>query len=1194
MKRFILLTLLGGNLLLAQAQQLAFPGAEGFGKYAVGGRNGSVYHVTNLKDSGAGSLRDAVSQPNRIVVFDVAGVIKLESRLVFKNNLYVAGQTAPGEGITVYGNGVSFSGANNTIVRYLRFRMGIGGDSGKDAAGVANGTNMIFDHLSVSWGRDETFSISSDGKGDLGDITIQNSIISQGLMGHSAGGLIQADNITLYRNLYVDNSTRNNKVKGKNQYVNNIVYNWQNGCYIMGGDSEGSSYSIAEGNLFINGPAKGGNAFTGGNARVHMYANDNWQDRDMDGVFDPYEIPQSEYSGGPTFQSTRFDYPVVPLWSAKELLTNSLPTVGASLPYRDHADWYVINEVLSLGKKGALISTEETLPIGIPTSWGLWAGNKKTDTDGDGMPDAWEMANGTDANKNDAMVIAENGYANIENYINSITVEDREAYLRTPLCLEATSSTQNTLTLGWYNYTEGEDGIAIEMKKDNGFEEIIRTEADASACVVENLQPGTPYVFRIRAFDKEGNYSAYTQEVTMKTRPVAVEMVDIATYEADYSWSGANGIWDKVTDNWLDCNENSSYFEDNSKVLFNPADDVSVTLNETVSPAVVVVKDAASVSITGTGAIGGTASVNKTGEGTLVLNTANTYTGQTVLHGGTIEFNSLTNAGTASSIGASEEFAQNWIWNGGVWKYTGATTSTNRSAKLYEDTELDIADSKAVVTMTGVLEGEGSFILNGKGELKLTETDFFSYNGATILKGGILNLSNEATTKCNLGKSGKLILAGGELKTAGLGSKEDYDTYSFPIEVQEGTHSYFTPNRNCYIKSKVTGSGTIQINIPYLREYIQGDWTNFTGRVIANGTYKDGALFLLNGNNNDMPNAVVELKGGANMAGWSTNCDFVLGGLSGDAGTYVRGSSKKDSGFKCSWTVGGAGTDETFRGVINNYASSSTREGTVSITKEGAGDWRLTGNNVYKGTTTVKGGRLIVNGTHSGTGAITVYDEATLRGRGTLAGKVTVKEGGVIAAGDTLVNNAHSFKLNGGLTVEKGGIVEATIYTDMGDCRACVLAPAKTLTLNDAILKINMDAESADYSMDDEFQIFKISSSTTVSGTGIAQIIPAQPAADLYWDTSDLLKTGVLRVSDKPASIDGLTDNAISVWPLAVENQMNVTVPCDTQMTMYSLTGEQVKNMELQSGTTAVNVAALSNGLYIVKAGNKIFRVVKK
>ena len=288
MKKTLLMTLLlSAGLSMAEAQQLAFPGAEGFGKYAVGGRKGTVYHVTNLNDSGAGSLRDAVSQPNRIVVFDVAGVIKLNSRLVFSNNLYVAGQTAPGEGITVYGNGVSFSGASNGIVRYLRFRMGAGGDSGKDAAGVANGTNMIFDHLSVSWGRDETFSISPDGKGELGNITIQNSIISQGLLTHSAGGLVQADNITLYRNLYADNSTRNAKIKGKNQYVNNIVYNWANGCFIMGGDSEGTHYANAQGNLFINGPSGGGNAFGGANSDFHIYATDNWQDKDKDGTFDP-------------------------------------------------------------------------------------------------------------------------------------------------------------------------------------------------------------------------------------------------------------------------------------------------------------------------------------------------------------------------------------------------------------------------------------------------------------------------------------------------------------------------------------------------------------------------------------------------------------------------------------------------------------------------------------------------------------------------------------------------------------------------------------------------------------------------------------------------------------------------------------------------------------------------------------------
>ena len=254
------------------AQQLAFPEAAGWGRYAKGARASSsptVYHVTNLNDSGAGSLRDAVSQSNRIVVFDVSGVINIKSRMIFSSNLYIAGQTAPGEGITVYGNGVSFSGANNIICRYLRVRMGRNGDSGKDCAGIANGTNMIFDHCSFSWGLDETFSINSDNKGTLGDITLQNCIFGQGLLPHSAGGLMQADHITLYRNFYCDNSTRNNKIKGTNQYANNVVYNWQNGCYIMGGDSEGTSYCNIESNLFINGPAKGGEAFGGANANVN-------------------------------------------------------------------------------------------------------------------------------------------------------------------------------------------------------------------------------------------------------------------------------------------------------------------------------------------------------------------------------------------------------------------------------------------------------------------------------------------------------------------------------------------------------------------------------------------------------------------------------------------------------------------------------------------------------------------------------------------------------------------------------------------------------------------------------------------------------------------------------------------------------------------------------------------------------------
>lgn len=1160
----------------SSAQQLAFPGAEGFGKYAVGGRNGSVYHVTNLNDSGAGSLRDAVSQSNRIVVFDVAGVIKLESRLVFKNNLYVAGQTAPGEGITVYGNGVSFSGADNTIVRYLRFRMGVGGDSGKDAAGVANGENMIFDHLSVSWGRDETFSISSDGKGALGNITIQNSIMSQGLLTHSAGGLMQADNITLYRNLYADNSTRNNKIKGKNQYVNNIVYNWQNGAYIMGGDSEGTSYCIAEGNLFINGPAKGGNAFTGGNADYHLYANDNWQDRNMDGVLNPYDIPQSEYSGGPTFHNARFDYPEVELWKSSELIEKSLPTVGASLPYRDYADWYVINEVLSFGKKGGLISRESSLPFGAPSDWKLWGGEKRTDTDGDGMPDAWESANGTDPAKNDAMVIAANGYANIENYINSITVTDRQAYLRTPLCLEATASTQNSLTLGWLNYTEGEEGVIVEMQRDGAFVEAGRTAADASSFVIGGLEPGTAYVFRVRAFAGE-QYSGYSSEVTMKTRPVPTEMIDIATYEPDYTWSAVNGAWDMQSLNW---NDMVAAYTDGSKVLIAPATAASITIDETVTPESVVINSDSLVTITGSGAIAGTGSVNKAGAGTLVLGTSNTYTGATVLYGGVIELPTLKNAAMASSIGASEEFSQNWIWSGGTWLYTGGSTSTNRSAKLYEPTEFNIANSSATVTMSGALEGDGDFILDGAGQLTVSNTGFFGHKGKTILKGGTLYLSTVDVAKAGIGSSSGLVLAGGTLRTKGENS--NYETYSFPIEVQEGSTSYFAPHRNCYITSKVTGSGTIQIDIPYLREYIQGDWSGFTGRIIANGVNSntsEGSLFLLNGNSNDFPKATVELKGCAHLAGWTTNCDFEIGGISGDKGTYIRGSSKNTSGFTCSYTVGGANTDETFNGVINNLSSSSTREGTVSIKKVGNGDWRLTGTNVYKGTTTVSGGRLIINGSHTGTGAITVNKGATLCGKGKVAGKVTVNAGGMIAVGDTVFDRNDVFTLTNGAALNAGAIVQVPIARPLSLNRASKIKFGGSTTITDAVLQLDMTEVVADLVVNSSFTIFDLSSATSIKGN-FKEIIPAVPAEGLAWDTSSLLTNGKLYIRDA-SGIQSVTDEALHISGV-VDDELYIQVPDAACVTIYSVAGSKIDTKDIDNGNTTWNVGHLSSGLYIV------------
>ncbi|HEX2860286.1 MAG TPA: hypothetical protein VHN79_01545, partial [Lacunisphaera sp.] len=314
----------------------AFPGAEGFGANATGGRGGTVYVVTNLNDSGAGSFRDAVSQPNRTVVFAVGGIIKISSRVVVRNNITIAGQTAPGDGITIYGNGVSFSNADNTICRYIRFRQGIGGDSGTDAVGIASGDSMIFDHVSASWGRDETFSVS----GTPSNITLQDCIVGQGLLAHSAGGLMQTDGgVSVFRTLYTDNWMRNPKVKGVHEFTNNVVYNWGGGGGYILGDSAGQSHANISNNYFIAGPNSPAQAFTRGNLNFHVFADHNFHDANRNGVLDGAVVTPAEYTTV-DFVPARYAYPAVAtLLSPQQAYAHVAAHAGASLQ-RDQVDDY--------------------------------------------------------------------------------------------------------------------------------------------------------------------------------------------------------------------------------------------------------------------------------------------------------------------------------------------------------------------------------------------------------------------------------------------------------------------------------------------------------------------------------------------------------------------------------------------------------------------------------------------------------------------------------------------------------------------------------------------------------------------------------------------------------------------------------------------------------------------------------------
>ena len=1092
--------------------QVAFPGAAGWGRFAKGARASSsptVYHVTNLNDSGSGTLRDAVSKSNRIVVFDVSGVIRISSRVTFASNLYVAGQTAPGEGITVYGNGCSFSGASNIICRYLRWRMGHGGSSGKDCAGIANGQNMIFDHCSFSWGLDETFSINPDGKGSGPDnITLQNCIFGQGLMTHSAGGLMQADYITLYRNFYCDNGTRNNKLKGRIQYVNNTVYNWRSGCVILGGDSSGTSYCNITGNLFIKGPAGGVDCIGGGNNLFNYYAEDNWVDGNRDGVFNPSQFTGS---GGGNLVTTPYDYPQLEQYSARDLLTLNLPMVGASLPYRDLADYYLMEEIASYGTKGGLITYETSLPIGAPTSWTWWSGETRADSDGDGMPDAWESANGTAPSVDDALVKASNGYYNIENYINSITADDRQFYLRAPLTPQSAGKTASSISVEWRDYTYEEDGfeVSYSLNGSSGWTVAGTTAANATSYTISGLGSGAYHWVRIRAFaDRDGTriYGPYSKTAKLYTSVGDAGEVDIDSYVAECNLAEGQTYWDFTHSYW----NPKRKFQNGDKVRLDTDASETITLTMAVEPESIVVNGTGTMTLLRAGWLTGSMSLNKGNAGTLVVCGASqkdsraTYTGPVVNHGGVLEFDTIANGGSASALGMSQSFSDNWVFDGGTYRYTGGDASTDRDAKLRMSDSgtntLEIAS--ATLTATGVFEGEGDFALDGNGTLNVPYATFFGYSGATILKGGTLYLSSIGSGGSAVNFSTpQLVMAGGNLRIAYDDSVEQ--NMDIPIESVTNTTSSITiPGRGNF-KGKVTGEGELQLTIPYTRGYVNCDLTEFCGTIVGYCDYK-GAFFMKAGSWNAKPARFFLKKATRSgcvtrMSAYPADTTNYLGGLSGDSGTYLIGCSSGTSSTPCNWIVGSADTDETFNGEINNLTWDLKHSANVSITKVGTGYWRLNGNTEHRSGTTVNEGTLIMNATHMQSG-VTVNSGAMLRGKGTIKTAITVNSGATLYPGDEAESSSmtadSSVTLKGGSMMKVGNAAlwaNGTVYINSGVTLA-VDTSVKTLKANT------------------EIRVFKgANDKFTVSGT-FDSIDPASPGNGLAWDTSTLYSDGYLRV----------------------------------------------------------------------------------
>jgi pectate lyase len=455
---FFLAFLLSGYAFAGENRTVAFPGAEGFGRYTTGGRGGQVLIVDNLNDSGVGSLREAIQTPGaRTIVFRVSGTIFLESPLQIQHDsLTIAGQTAPGDGICIANHPVIIR-ADNLIIRYLRFRMGDRGNAQSDALSGSRRKHILIDHCSLSWSTDECGSFY-----DNEYFTLQWCILSESLRNsvhekgaHGYGGIWGGKKATFHHNLLAHHSSRNPRFCGARyhestketeiaDFRNNVIYNWGFNSSYAG---ENGQYNLVN-NYYKPGPATA--------AAVRERILEAWQSKDGNGFHDfgRFYIAGNVVEGSPAVTADNrkgidyrryiereridrpeprsdslqarcladspFEYTIDTQHTAQEAYEAVLQSAGASHA-RDAVDRRIIDEVrqgiFTFGERGMIDS--QTQVGAWPTLTTLPA---PADSDRDGLPDAWEIAHGLDphdAADTNVYTLSTN-YTNIEIYIHTL------------------------------------------------------------------------------------------------------------------------------------------------------------------------------------------------------------------------------------------------------------------------------------------------------------------------------------------------------------------------------------------------------------------------------------------------------------------------------------------------------------------------------------------------------------------------------------------------------------------------------------------------------------------------------------------------------------------------------------------------------------------------------------------------------
>jgi autotransporter-associated beta strand protein len=520
------------------------------------------------------------------------------------------------------------------------------------------------------------------------------------------------------------------------------------------------------------------------------------------------------------------------------------------------------------------------------------------------------------------------------------------------------------------------------------------TLTGSAANLAVNLPAGTPHTLTAAN-------GAVTLTIPMTRAP------------ASLVWTGAadGSTWDLATTaNWSRAGTADTFVAGDA-VTFAATGPATADLDLTTELPVagIVVATDGNFSFNGPGAIAGTGGLTKSGGGTLTLATTNSYTGPTVVTGGTLAVASLNDGGSPSSIGAAGTAATQLVLDGGTLALSGPQTNTNRSLTLGAAGGTLAVPTATSLQISGQLTGPGGLTKTGAGTLILAAAN--SFTGGTTITAGKLLLATDTANVAGLG-NGLVTLNGGTLAMTDNGDVSSAATSGWSLHVPAGTAGRLNADGRCTLTGALTGGGEFTFFTPYVRTELSGNWSAFTGRirVIADD---DGGDFRIK-NAAGYPAAALDLGAAVNayfnqtLAG---NLTFPIGTLAGAADAVLTGGLT--AGKTLTWQVGGRHEDSTFAGRIADGTGPS------ALTKTGTGTLTLSGDSAFTGATTVAGGRLQVNGSTTGSN-YTVQDGATLGGSGTITGNVTVLGGGGLEHGAL---NAAPLHINGNLAFAANAIV---------------------------------------------------------------------------------------------------------------------------------------------------------------------------